>query len=68
MGRRQPPGSEVGAKRIDQRFLDPEMEIAQDPEQGCPGCTMFADNLPNLTHLNARDTTMVSCRPVPRGD
>jgi len=44
------------------------MEIAQDPEQGCPGCTMFADNLPNLTHLNARDTTMVSCRPVPRGD
>jgi predicted dithiol-disulfide oxidoreductase (DUF899 family) len=40
-------------------FLDPGMQIASYPEDGCPGCTMFADNLPNLTHLNARDTTMV---------
>jgi predicted dithiol-disulfide oxidoreductase (DUF899 family) len=40
-------------------FLDPGMKIASYPENGCPGCTMFADNLPNLTHLNARDTTMV---------
>jgi predicted dithiol-disulfide oxidoreductase (DUF899 family) len=40
-------------------FLDPGMDIAKYPEQGCPGCTMFADNLPNLTHLNARDTTLV---------
>lgn len=40
-------------------FLDPGMDIAKYPEDGCPGCTMFADNLPNLTHLNARDTTLV---------
>lgn len=40
-------------------FLDPGMTIADYPEQGCPGCTMFADNLPELTHLKARDTTMV---------
>jgi predicted dithiol-disulfide oxidoreductase (DUF899 family) len=40
-------------------FLDPGMQIASYPEDGCPGCTMFADNLPNLTHLEARDTTMV---------
>lgn len=40
-------------------FLDPGMTIASYPEDGCPGCTMFADNLPNLTHLNARDTTLV---------
>jgi predicted dithiol-disulfide oxidoreductase (DUF899 family) len=40
-------------------FLDPGMTIASYPEQGCPGCSMFADNLPNLTHLNARDTTLV---------
>ena len=40
-------------------FLDPGMKIASYPEQGCPGCTMFAGNLPNLTHLNARDTTLV---------
>ena len=39
-------------------FLDPGMKIASYPE-GCPGCSMFADNLPNLTHLNARDTTLV---------
>jgi hypothetical protein len=29
------------------------MTIATYPEDGCPGCTMFADNLPSLTHLNA---------------
>jgi hypothetical protein len=40
-------------------FLDPGMDIASYPEDGCPGCTMFAGNLPNLTHLNARDTTLV---------
>ena len=40
-------------------FLDPGMKITDYPE-GCPGCTMFADNLPNqLIHVNARDTTMV---------
>jgi predicted dithiol-disulfide oxidoreductase (DUF899 family) len=40
-------------------YLDPDMQIASYPEDGCPGCTMFADNLPRLIHLNARDTTMV---------
>jgi predicted dithiol-disulfide oxidoreductase (DUF899 family) len=40
-------------------FLEPGMDIANYPEDGCPGCSMFADNLPNLTHLNARDTTLV---------
>jgi predicted dithiol-disulfide oxidoreductase (DUF899 family) len=39
-------------------FLDPGMQIANYPD-GCPGCSMFADNLPNLTHLNARDSTLV---------
>ena len=38
-------------------FLDPGMKITDYPE-GCPGCTFFADNLPNLIHLNARDTTL----------
>jgi predicted dithiol-disulfide oxidoreductase (DUF899 family) len=40
-------------------FLDPGMQIASYPEDGCPGCSMFADNLPDVTHLNARDTTLV---------
>jgi predicted dithiol-disulfide oxidoreductase (DUF899 family) len=39
-------------------FLDPGMQIAEYPKDGCPGCSMFADNLPELTHLRARDTTM----------
>jgi predicted dithiol-disulfide oxidoreductase (DUF899 family) len=39
-------------------FLDPDMEIAEYPKNGCPGCTMYADNLPQMIHLNARDTTM----------
>ena len=60
------PGGEVGLldlfegrrQLIVYRFyLDPDMQIASYPE-GCPGCTMFADNLPKLIHLNARDTTM----------
>jgi predicted dithiol-disulfide oxidoreductase (DUF899 family) len=38
-------------------FIDPNMDSY--PDNGCPGCSMFADNLPNLTHLNARDTTLV---------
>ena len=37
-------------------FLDPDMELADYPDDGCPGCSMFADN---LAHLNARDTTLV---------
>jgi predicted dithiol-disulfide oxidoreductase (DUF899 family) len=38
-------------------FMDPGMDSY--PDKGCPGCSMFADNLPNLTHLDARDTTLV---------
>jgi predicted dithiol-disulfide oxidoreductase (DUF899 family) len=38
-------------------FLDPGMTITEYPE-GCPGCTFFADNLPNLIHLKARETTL----------
>ncbi len=37
-------------------FLDPDMESYP---AGCTGCSMFADNMPELAHVNARDTTMV---------
>lgn len=37
-------------------FLDPDMESYP---VGCTGCSMFADNMPELAHINARDTTMV---------
>jgi predicted dithiol-disulfide oxidoreductase (DUF899 family) len=29
------------------------------PEHGCTGCSLMADHVPNLAHLNARETTFV---------
>jgi predicted dithiol-disulfide oxidoreductase (DUF899 family) len=29
------------------------------PEHGCVGCSLMADHVPNLAHLNARNTTFV---------
>ena len=29
------------------------------PDHGCVGCSLMADHVPNLAHLNARDTTFV---------
>ena len=29
------------------------------PDRACPGCSMIADNVGHLAHLNARDTTLV---------
>ncbi|MDT5017617.1 MAG: hypothetical protein QOD39_3777, partial [Mycobacterium sp.] len=28
------------------------------PDRGCPGCSMLADQVAHLAHLNARDTTL----------
>jgi len=38
------------------------------PEAGCPGCSMFVDNLVHLSHLHARDTSLVlvSLAPLTR--
>lgn len=38
-------------------FLDPG--VHGWPEHGCVGCSLMADHVPNLAHLNARDTTLV---------
>jgi predicted dithiol-disulfide oxidoreductase (DUF899 family) len=38
-------------------FIDPGVEGW--PEHGCVGCSFMADHVPNLAHLNARDTTLV---------
>jgi predicted dithiol-disulfide oxidoreductase (DUF899 family) len=38
-------------------FVEPG--IAGWPEHGCVGCSFMADHVPNLAHLNARDTTLV---------
>ena len=29
------------------------------PDNGCPGCSLMADQIAHLAHLNARDTTLV---------
>jgi len=35
------------------------------PDAGCPGCSMFADNIGNITHLHARDTSFVLVSRAP---
>jgi predicted dithiol-disulfide oxidoreductase (DUF899 family) len=38
------------------------------PDHACPGCSMIADHIGNLAHLNARDTTLVFATPSPQAD
>jgi len=38
-------------------FFDPD--VKGYPEKGCPGCSFVADQVAHLSHLNARDTTLV---------
>jgi predicted dithiol-disulfide oxidoreductase (DUF899 family) len=44
-----------------------EAGVAGFPERGCPGCSFLADQVADLAHLNARDTTLafVSRAPQP---
>ena len=36
------------------------------PDAGCPGCSMLADQVGHLAHLNARDTTLVFVSRAPQ--
>src|SRR6202789_3618482 len=38
------------------------------PEHACRGCSLGADQVANLTHLNARDTTLVYASRAPQAD
>ncbi len=38
------------------------------PEHACVGCSMIADHVGNLAHLNARDTTLVFASRAPQAD
>jgi predicted dithiol-disulfide oxidoreductase (DUF899 family) len=38
------------------------------PEHGCRGCSMVADQVAHLAHLNARDTTLVFASRAPQTD
>jgi predicted dithiol-disulfide oxidoreductase (DUF899 family) len=38
------------------------------PEHACPGCSLVADQVAHLAHLNARDTTLVFVSRAPQHD
>ena len=38
------------------------------PTRGCSGCSMIADQISHLAHLNARDTTLVFISRAPQDD
>jgi predicted dithiol-disulfide oxidoreductase (DUF899 family) len=38
------------------------------PEAGCRGCSMMADQVAHLAHLNARDTTFANVSRAPQGE
>lgn len=38
------------------------------PDHGCRGCSMVADQVAHLAHLNARDTTLVFVSRAPQAD
>jgi len=38
------------------------------PDHACRGCSMIADHIGHLAHLNARDTTLVFASPAPQPD
>jgi predicted dithiol-disulfide oxidoreductase (DUF899 family) len=45
-----------------------EPGVGKWPESGCPGCAFGADQMSNLAHLNARDTTLVYVSRAPQED
>jgi len=47
-------------------FFEPGVEGW--PDHACQGCSMIADHIPHLAHLNARDTTLVFASPAPQAD
>ena len=47
-------------------FFEPG--VAGWPESGCRGCSMVADQVAHLAHLNARDTTLAFVSRAPQAD
>jgi predicted dithiol-disulfide oxidoreductase (DUF899 family) len=47
-------------------FFEPG--VADWPESGCRGCSFMADEVANLAHLNARDTTFAHVSRAPQAD
>ena len=47
-------------------FFEPD--VVGWPEHACVGCSMIADHIGNLAHLNARDTTLAFASRAPQKD
>ncbi|MGE0065858.1 MAG: DUF899 domain-containing protein [Solirubrobacterales bacterium] len=47
-------------------FFEPG--VGEWPERGCRGCSFMADQIGNLAHLNARDTTFVNASRAPQAE
>ncbi|MDT7762448.1 MAG: hypothetical protein QOC63_1868 [Mycobacterium sp.] len=47
-------------------FLEPG--VHGWPDHACVGCSLMADHVPNLAHLNARDTTFVYASPASQAE
>jgi predicted dithiol-disulfide oxidoreductase (DUF899 family) len=45
-----------------------EPGVSDWPERGCGGCSFLADQVADLAHLNARDTTLVFVSRAPQPD
>jgi predicted dithiol-disulfide oxidoreductase (DUF899 family) len=58
-GKTSLPGLFAGRRQliVYRAFLEPG--VHGWPEHACVGCSMIADHVGNLAHLNARDTTLV---------
>jgi predicted dithiol-disulfide oxidoreductase (DUF899 family) len=67
-GRTSLPGLFAGRRQlvIYRAFFDPG--VHGWPEHACVGCSMVADHVGNLAHLNARDTTLVFVSRAPQPD
>lgn len=62
------PGLFAGRRQliVYRAFFDPG--VHGWPERACVGCSMIADHVGNLAHLNARDTTLAFVSRAPQPD
>jgi predicted dithiol-disulfide oxidoreductase (DUF899 family) len=49
-------------------FIEPGTSDGDWPDHGCVGCSLMADHIGNLAHLNARDTTLVYASRATQAD
>jgi predicted dithiol-disulfide oxidoreductase (DUF899 family) len=49
-------------------FIEPGTSDNDWPNHGCVGCSLMADHIGNLAHLNARDTTLVYASRASQAD